>query len=262
MSDDVVRVAALQLEIPEAERKGERLARVLSMLERLPQVDLVLLPEIWPTGYFGFETYREEAEALGGETMTAMAEAARGLGVYVLAGSMVERQGDALYNTSVMFDPTGRVLATYRKMHLFGYGSLETQLLTPGTEVVTADTAFGAVGISTCYDLRFPELYRAMVDRGAEFFLVVSAWPFPRLEHWLVLNRARAIENQAYVVACNCAGIDRGRQYLGHSMVTSPWGTVIAAADERPTVLLASLEPHQVRECREEFPPLRDRVLR
>lgn len=256
-----VRVAALQIDVPDTESKHERIRRVVSMIEALPDVDLILLPEIWNVGYFGFDHYASGAETATGETATAMSEAARKKGAYLAGGSFVERDGDNLYNTTLFFDRQGALLATYRKMHLFGYGSDETRLLTPGTDVVTAKTEFGIVGLSTCYDLRFPELYRAQVDRGAEIFLIVSAWPFPRVQHWVTLNQARAIENQAYLISCNCAGLNQGRQYVGHSMVTDPWGTTVAASSERPTILFATIDPEVVRSNRAEFPPLQDRVL-
>lgn len=261
MASDKVRVAALQIEVPDSESKEQRLQRVSGMIDALPDVDLILLPEIWDVGYFSFDGYAAGAEPACGPTARAMSQAARTKNAYVVAGSFVEREGDNLYNTTLLFDRQGEVIATYRKMHLFGYGSDETKLLTPGMEVVTAPTDFGTVGLSTCYDLRFPELYRAQVDQGAEYFLIVSAWPFPRLEHWNILNRARAIENQAYLISCNAAGINRGKQYVGHSAVTDPWGTPVAATSERPAVLLAEIDPEVVRSNRSDFPPLNDRVL-
>jgi predicted amidohydrolase len=258
---ELVRVAALQIEVPDAESPAERLLRVTTKIAALPDIDLILLPEIWNVGYFNFDCYALDAEAAAGETATALAAAARGKGAYLLAGSIVERDGDNLFNLSLLFDRNGELVASYRKIHLFGYGSAETQVLTPGREVVTATTGIGTIGLSTCYDLRFPELYRQQVEQGAEYFLVVSAWPFPRLHHWVTLNHARAIENQAYLVSCNCAGMNQGRHYLGHSMVTDPWGTTVAATAERPDVLMATIDRRVVRECRAEFPALHDRVL-
>jgi len=257
-----VRIASLQLEVPDHETRSDRLRRVTSMIAELPEADLILLPEIWTVGYFSFDRYAPDAEMLSGETAVAMSEAARRKGAYLLAGSLVEADGEHLYNTSLFFDRNGELLATYRKIHLFGYGSAETRILTPGSQVVTAKTEFGTVGISTCYDLRFPELYRAQVEQGAEFLLVVSAWPYPRLHHWIPLNQVRAIENQAYLISCNCAGINQGKQYLGHSMVVDPWGATVAAGNERPAVITATVDPGLVRSCRAEFPPLQDRVLR
>ncbi|HEU5432620.1 MAG TPA: nitrilase-related carbon-nitrogen hydrolase, partial [Thermomicrobiales bacterium] len=159
-----IRVAALQIETPDDERLAARLERVTAMIAALPAVDLILLPEIWNIGYFNFDRYAAEAEAASGQTATALAAAAGGKGAYLLAGSIVERDGDDLFNVSLLFDRAGNLVASYRKIHLFGYGSAETRLLKPGREVVTAATDFGVVGLSTCYDLRFPELYRRQVD--------------------------------------------------------------------------------------------------
>lgn len=238
-ASSAIRVASLQIEVPDAESKAEQVRRVRGEIAALPEVDVVLLPEIWNVGYFGFDTYRDQAEPLGGETAAAMADAARRKGAYLLGGSIVERDGDDLFNTSLLFDRRGNLLlATYRKIHLFAYGSAETRLLTAGRDVVTVPTELGTIGLSTCYDPRFPELYRAQLGRGAELFLVVSAWPFPRLHHWVPLNQARVIENQACLISRNCAGLNQGRHYVGHSMVTDPWGAAVAGAEERPGTVL------------------------
>ncbi len=201
-----MRVASIQLEIPPGETKEERVARAATLVEQQAGADLVLLPEIWNVGYFNFDDYAAQAETLDGPTVSRMADAARRVGAWVLGGSIVERDGDQLHNTAVLLDRTGEIAGTYRKIHLFGYGSREPEVLTRGTQPAVIETEFGRVGISTCYDLRFPELYRAMLDRGAMMFLVPSAWPHPRVEAWTILNRARALENQVWLISANCAG--------------------------------------------------------
>ncbi len=108
-------------------------------------------------------------------------------------------------------------MGKYRKIHLFGYNSQETQILSPGEDVVVVDTPFGKIGMATCFDLRFPELFRAMVDKGVELFMVCSAWPYPRIEPWIMLNRVRALENQAYLISANSCGMNCGSQFVGHS---------------------------------------------
>jgi predicted amidohydrolase len=118
------------------------------------------------------------------------------------------------------------------------------------------------VGLACCYDLRFPELFRAMVDQGAEFFLVCSAWPYPRLESWIMLNRVRALENEAFLVSSNCVGITKGTQFVGHSLVIDPWGSIVAGSGDEETVVWADVDPGKVKQVRKVFPPLRDRVLR
>jgi predicted amidohydrolase len=255
-----MRVASIQLEIPPGETKEERVARAAALVEEQTGADLVLLPEIWNVGYFNFDDYAAEAETLDGPTVSRMADAARRVGAWVLGGSIVERDGDQLHNTAVLLDRTGEIAGTYRKIHLFGYGSREPEVLTRGTEPAVIETEFGRVGISTCYDLRFPELYRAMLDRGAMMFLVPSAWPHPRVEAWTILNRARALENQVWLISANCAG-GPGAGYCGRSMIVDPWGTAIAAAGFQPTVLAATVDPGMVGQVRAEFRQLDDRVL-
>jgi predicted amidohydrolase len=252
----MTRVASVQLEITRDESKRDRIERAAGVVESLDGTDLVVLPEAWNVGYFGFDRYADDAEPVDGPTVSRLGRAARSAKAWVLAGSIIERDGDRLFNTTVMIDPQGRITGTYRKIHLFGYGSRERQLLTPGDAIAVLDTELGVIGLATCYDLRFPELFRAMVDRGAEAFVVASAWPYPRVEAWTVLNRARALENQAWLISANCVGDGCGR-----SMVVDPWGTPVAAAGERATVLLAEIDLTAAGAARADFPALRDRVL-
>jgi predicted amidohydrolase len=256
----MTRVASVQLEIVGDESKRQRVERVAAQVESLAGADLILLPEAWNVGYFNFDGYAAEAEALDGPTVSRLSDAARRVGAWVLAGSIIEQDGDRLFNTSVLLDRAGEVAATYRKIHLFGYGSKERALLTRGQHVAVVETELGAIGLATCYDLRFPELFRAMVDAGAELFAVVSAWPYPRVEAWTVFNRARAVENQAWLVSSNCAGGTPA--CCGRSMIVDPWGTVVAAAGDRPATLVADIDRETVTAARGDFPALRDRVFR
>jgi predicted amidohydrolase len=249
------------LDVPDGEAKHDRIGRAGALVSSLEGVDLIVLPEIWNVGYFNFDRYVEEAEELDGPTITRMSEAARAVGAYVMAGSIVERDEDRLFNTSVLLDPDGAVVGTYRKIHLFGYGSREPDVLTRGDQVSVMDTAFGRIGLATCYDLRFPELFRAMVDGGAELFIVPSAWPYPRVEAWTVLNRARAIENQAWLISANCTGSLGGLAYCGRSVIVDPWGTTVAAGGDRPSVVTGEIDIDVARTARATFPALRDRVL-
>jgi predicted amidohydrolase len=255
----MTRVASVQLEIAVEETKADRVRRVGADVESLAGADLILLPEVWNVGYFDFEGYEAGAEPLDGPTITRLSDAARTAGAWVLAGSIVERNGDELFNTSVLLDRSGEIAATYRKIHLFGYGSRERALLARGQAVAVADTELGRIGLATCYDLRFPELFRAMADQGAELFGVVSAWPYPRVEAWTVLNRARALENQAWLISSNCAGDTP--PCCGRSMVVDPWGTTVAAAGDRPATLVADIDISMARTARDDFPALRDRVF-
>lgn len=232
-------------------------------------VDLVVLPEIFNVGYFAFDLYTRYAEPLEGPTLLRIAEAAAEEDVGVLAGSIVEDLAgtesaetpaeEGLANTSVFFDREGRRRAIYRKRYLFGYESEEAELLVPGESLGLADFEGFTLGMTTCYDLRFPELYRDLAEAGATLIAVPSAWPYPRVEHWQLLSRARAIENQLYVATCNGTGEFEGTTLLGRSTVFDPWGTVLASSHDEPALVTAEIDPDRVASVREEFPAWRDR---
>ncbi len=255
-----MRVSSVQLEIKDR-AKPETVRHVLSLLRQTRGSDLVLLPEMWPCGFLAYDRYELDAEPMDGPTVWAVAEQARAIGAYVLMGSFVERDGSELFNTRVLLDRDGAVAACYRKVHLFGHGAEERRRLRPGREAVTAPTPWGTVGLSICYDLRFPELYRRLVGQGAALFLVASAWPAVRREAWVLFNRARAHENLAYLFSCNAAGTQAGQQYGGHSLFVDPLGRVIAEAGDGEEVLTAEVDPNRVDEVRREFPALADRVF-
>lgn len=262
MSATSCRVTCLQLTADDDEPRDARIERVLGLVDdAAPHSDLIVLPELWATGYFAFDRYAEDAEPRDGALVAALAERAARHEVHLAGGSFVERDGDDLYNTSVILGPDGRLLHAYRKIHLFGYGSREARLLTPGVDVGVFDTPFGAVGVTTCYDLRFPELFRAMVDAGLEMLIIVAAWPAARREHWRTLLRARAIENQVHLIAANMAGSQGEVELAGASAVIGPWGDVVADAGEDPTTLTVTIDPGDVARVREEFPVLEHRRL-
>lgn len=256
-----MKVASVQVEIKDNETKEQRIDRVESVLDTLAGYELIVLPEIWATGYFSFDRYKAEAEPMDGPFVQSFAAKAKALGAYLFAGSFVEQDGDDFYNTSVMFDPQGRRIASYRKIHLFRYGSDEGKLLTRGDEITVVQTDFGRVGLATCYDLRFPELFRGQVDLGAELLLVTSAWPHRRLAHWNLFNQVRALENQCYLISSNCAGTTRGTLLGGHSQVVDPWGIVLASGGEQETIVKADIDLTQIAHIRETFPQLKHRVL-
>ena len=234
-------------------------------------VDLVALPELFATGYFAFDSYARTAEPLDGETLTRLRETAREHGVALLAGSIVEdlqasaQRGfetpaaEGYANTAVLFDSDGERQNVYRKHHLFGYGSAEQELLEPGQRLQVAEIGDFTVGVTTCYDLRFPELYRDLADSGVDLVLVPSAWPYPRVEHWKTLPRARAIENLCYVATINGSGAYEDATLLGRSTVYDPWGTPVATTDDQPDIVYADADPEMVAEIRADFPALRDR---
>lgn len=222
----------------------------------------MVLPELWTTGAFAYESFATEAETLEGETAEVMAKAASDAGVWLHAGSVPERAPDGtLFNTSLVFSPSGGLAATYRKIHRFGFDKGEAVLMGAGDELVTVRLPETTVGVATCYDLRFPELFRGLVDAGAETLVVPAGWPERRRGHWTLLARARAVENQAFVLACGTAGTHADVPQAGHSIVVDPWGEVLAEAGPDEEVLTVEFDPGRVAATREQFPVLKDRVL-
>lgn len=228
------------------------------------------LPENF--SWMGPESERaNHAEALDGPTFSWVGAMARELGVTVLGGSLLEEgaPGGRLYNTSVLHGPDGARLGLYRKMHLFdvevgdGQHYRESAAVAPGTEVVVADSPAGKVGLSVCYDLRFPELYRKHSEAGAVLLTVPAAFTVATgKDHWEVLLRARAIENQAYVIAPAQQGKHpKDRMTWGHAMVVDPWGLVTARCSEGEGVAVAELDLALVEKVRKNLPALQHRRL-
>lgn len=268
-----MRVALVQMAVMDQEDESERFQKAelaLEEIEKSPKgPDLILFPELWGCGFQNFSGYKERAQELCGTTWQFMSRWANRLHCYIHGGSFVEKQRqemddvDYYFNTSVLFDREGREAGVYRKIHLFGFESMEQKLLTRGKEIVIADTEFGRVGMTTCYDLRFPEQFRQETEAEAvpAVFLVTAAWPQARLEHWRLFNQVRAVENQCYVISCNAAGTQCGVTGAGHSMVTDPWGTVLAEVDENEQIVWCDLDLERVTRCRSQFPALNDRGI-
>ena len=255
----MTKVALVQLDVSDTEPVLDRIDRAVSIIESLTDVDLIVLPELWHVGAFDLVRAREFAEPLDGPLVTRMREAAVGRILHM--GSFAELVGDRRYNTAVLIDEVGDILATYRKIHLFGWEEGEPSVMTPGESCVVLPTPLGATGLATCYDLRFPEMFRRLVDSGAESFLIDSGWPSPPINHWTVLAQARAIENQAWVIACNSAGTHAGVEMGGSSIVVDPRGNVIAQAGTAEEVLVVDVEIELAQSWRRQFPVLADRVL-
>ena len=162
-------------------------------------------------------------------------------------------------NTAIVISPTGELVGKYAKRHLFGFTGGETTVLAAGNDLVTVDLPWGRAGLSICYDVRFPEMYRALLDLGSKIFLIPSAWPGRRIAHWSLLTRARAVENQCFVIACNGVGIQGDTVLGGRSVVVDPWGAVLAEGGDDEEVLTCDLDIETVDKTREVFPVLRDR---
>ena len=176
-------------------------------------------------------------------------------------GSLVLREGEHLFNAALLLGPDGGIMGQYRKIHLFGYQSDERKLLTPGEKPVVVDLPWGKTGITTCYDLRFPELYRLMVDQEPRFFWCHRLGPWRDWMPGRLFNRARAHENLSYLFSCNCAGSGEGKAFAGHSMIVDPGGEVLAEGGEEACYVSAEIDPGRVNNVRKEFSALNDRVF-
>jgi predicted amidohydrolase len=257
-----VRASLIQIGAEEGESVESRRARVASLVREQAGADLVVLPELWTTGAFAYEVFAAEAEPLRGPTYEAMTRAAREAGVWLHAGSVPERGPDGrLYNTSLVLSPSGELAAAYRKIHRFGFDKGEAVLMGAGDALVTVALPETTLGVATCYDLRFPELFRGLVDAGAETLVIPAGWPERRRSHWTLLARARAVENQSFVLACGTAGTHAGVPQAGHSIVVDPWGEVLAEAGPGEEILTVEFDPAKVAKTRDQFPALKDRVL-
>lgn len=265
-----MRVAVCQLNARDDRAANLAVASDLLTKAAAAGADLAVLPEY--VDYLGPGAGAPKAEPVDGEFAEFFAAAARRLGMWVLAGSFHETGPDPerTYNTSLLFDRSGGLSATYRKIHLYDVeilgrvSYLESRGVAPGAEPVVATIDGVRVGLSICYDLRFPELYRQLTVVGEAQVLVVPAafMLHTGRDHWEVLLRARAIENQCYVVAAGQIGDhDPGRTCFGRSMIIDPWGTVLAQAPDAVGVTLADLDFDRLARIRSELPSLANRRM-
>lgn len=268
----MIKVACLQTAHSDANSKADRIAHVEQMIDKAAEADLILLPEIWNVGWFSFDEYHENSEPINGETISRIAAKAKAVNAYILAGSIVERAEDgSLYNTSVLLDPKGRNIATYRKMHLVGFtisGTTmleggEKAILKSGREIVAVKTDIGVLGLTICYDIRFPELYRKLaVEKGVEIFLYPAGWPITKVDNYQALIKARANENLCWFVACLGAGVNRGNVLQGYSAIVDPDGTIIACgARAVECIVKGEIDVAQIYKLRKALTVYEDRVL-
>jgi deaminated glutathione amidase len=265
---DRIRVACVQMTSRRDKAANLETAERLLAQAAATGADVVVLPEKW-NAIGDTDVLHAAAEPLeGGESVEAMARWARQNGVTLVGGSITERRDgrEKLSNTSLVFDPEGNLVAAYRKIHLFdvevgGVTYLESEAEEPGDEPVVADVEGWRIGLSVCYDVRFPELYRILALEGAELLTVPAHFTTPTgKDHWHVLLRARAIENQAYVAAAAQVGETLpGKPAYGRSLIADPWGTVLAQAPDVETVVTAELDRTRLREIRAKLPSLANR---
>jgi len=262
----LLRTAVIQ--VNSRDNPAENLATVEHFLDRAANMgaQFVGLPELWT--YLGPGSgFEEAAQTIPGPTIERLQEKARKHKMIVHTGSMVERSPNTpgkFHNTSVLINRDGEIVAQYRKIHLFdvdlanGEKHYESERIVPGNQVVTAEIDGITFGLTVCYDLRFPELYRSLALRGAQVLLVPAGFTLHTgRDHWEVLLRARAIENLCYVVAPAQVGkYPPDRQCFGRSMIIDPWGLVLAQAQDMPTVIMAEIDLAQIEHARAQIPCL------
>lgn len=218
---------------------------------------LVVLPELWNTGY-QLKDIRSLAAQDKGSSLELLKDLAREFSAEIVAGSIAEAAGDRVYNTAYVIGPDGNVRAKYRKIHLIGLMA-EDRYLSPGQQQCLFESVAGPAGVIICYDLRFTELPRAMALKGCRTLFVPAEWPSIRGKHWVTLNTARAIENQLYVIAVNRVGKDLDNEFYGHSLVIDPWGEVVVEGSEQEEVIVVDVDFAVGEEIRSRIPVFTDR---
>jgi predicted amidohydrolase len=245
---------AISLDRPE---ENYQAAQSLANKAVAQDADLLVLPELWATGY-NLGRARDYAAPLDKGHFALMAELAQMHGLYVTGTALEENPGGQPFNTAALYGPDGRRLGAYRKVHLWAPLG-EVEHLTPGDALPVFELPWGTVAMAICYDLRFPELWRRFADAGAQIIVIPAEWPIRRVEHWSLLLRARAVENQLYVAGCNRAGVDADGEFGGHSAVVDPWARVLVEGGSEPNLLVTSIDLDEVARARQLFPFLTDR---
>ncbi|MGI6778013.1 MAG: carbon-nitrogen hydrolase family protein [Acetivibrionales bacterium] len=249
--------------------KHKNINNAVARIEEAAQngAELVALPEIFNCPYQK-ELFADYAESIdSGETIKRISDTAKKLGTYIVAGSIPETDEGKIYNTSITFDNKGRIIAKYRKVHLFNIdipGKIvfkESEVLSQGNDITVINTELCKIGIAICYDIRFPEQMRLLALSGAELIVIPAAFNMITGQaHWELLIRTRAIDNQVYVAAVSPARNENAAYIAyGNSMVADPWGNVIAKADEKEGIIYALIDLDIVKKTRTELPLLKHR---
>lgn len=245
-----------------ADRKAnfERVSQLLKPYED-KNPDLIILPELWNSGWYCV-SYPEVAETDdNSQTLEFLSNLAKKFNSNIIGGSYVRKLSDnQLRNTCPVFDRSGNLIAQYDKMHLYSHlGADEGKYASAGNNPVIAQTDIGKIGLTVCYDIRFPELFRKYSLGGADLLVNVAAWPKTRKNHWITLQKARAIENQSFMIAVSQTGKIKEDEYnLGYSMLISPYGEVIASLEEEEIVLECEINFDEMKELRKKIPTLMD----
>lgn len=255
-----MKVSALQLDLvfKEADQNQEAIRQKVKEVMHNEKPDILVLPEMWNVSFFP-ENVEELADENGEKTQEFLSHLAEEYAVNIVGGSVATKSEEGkLFNTSYSFNRKGELVHEYNKVHLFS-PSGEDEIFTPGDSLGIFELEGVKVGVATCYDLRFVEWIRKMALEGIELLMVPAAWPHPRVFPWQTLLRARAIENQLFVVGVNSMGETDKLSFCGHSLILNPLGETLAGAEEEETVLIADLDLASRKEIKEQINVFRDR---
>ena len=257
----MAKVRLLQVSSDENETITERVKRILAELPKhFANADLVVLPELWTIHAFNVSGLTDFALEIDAPLIQELSAAAKAANKWLHAGTFPIKHPDgSITNTALIFDNSGKMQVIYSKIYLFGFEEGEPKYLSAGNKIVVAKTPVGESGISICYDLRFPELYREQINRGAKTLLISAGWPTERVSHWKALLTSRAIENQSFVVAACGRGSSNGVELAGASMVIDPRGNILVEANKSDDFVDVEIDLAQVDKWREEFPVLGNR---
>ncbi len=251
-----ISLGQMNIELGEVKNNFRNAGRMIAEASRRKS-HVIVLPELWSTGY-DLENAKEHADEINKGMFNNISKVATQYKIAII-GSLLEKRGDTITNSSTFFSPQGRMMGVYRKIHLFRLFE-EDKYLSEGNAPLVMDLPWGSTGLTICYDLRFPELFRTYaVDDQAKIIFVSAEWPLARLEHWRALLIARAIENQCYIVATNACGDTGGTVFAGHSMIVDPWGKIVVEAGEDEQLITVDIELDKVDEVRSKIPIFEDR---
>jgi len=254
-----MKVGLLQIDIA-WENKAANFNKVESFAKKAKEqeVDLIVLPELFSTGFT--LNSKPLAEELSGETPSFLSKLSKDYNISVL-GSFIEKTEAKPKNSAILFNENGSLIYHYSKIHLFSYDD-EDKHYSPGMDISTFELHQQKLSAVICYDLRFPEIFRELVDKGVKCVFVIASWPVERVEHWDFLLKARAVDNQIFIAGVNRVGESPRDSYPGHSAVVDPFARVIASAqDNEEDIIICDIDFSLVDKIREEFPILNDRRM-
>lgn len=252
-----MRIAMIQMLVKAGDVLTNRQRGLTLAREAASHADVLVLPEIWTTGYQLKELTRW-AEEVDGSLVSELKEIAKAYGVWIIAGSLPIRRAEGISNTIFVLAPDGNLVADYDKIHMFSlYG--EGRFFQPGTKKTVFPLAGTQAGLAICYDIRFPELFRSMALAGAKIVFVVAEWPEVRSNHWRLLNQTRALENQMFIIAVNCVGEHKGLVFHGHSMLVSPDGVILAEGTDQEEIVFGEVDLSIIGKTRQSLTVWEDR---